>query len=457
MKKFKADHIKTLWDDRYKLLPHIIVTSILIFLIIRVLFRSHSANDILYIYGLMVISILSLTFVVSLTKYKDLYQSAARMKKLPRKNPLVSCIVAVFNEEDAIELCIQSMVRQTYKNKEIIIVNDRSTDGTAKVLNRLKKKYSIRVIHLRKNVGKKAALAKGILAAKGTIYAFTDSDSTWEKDAITRIARIFKAYPDIGGVSGHTRVTNADTNFLTKVQDSWYEGQYSIRKAYESVFSSVSCVSGPLAVFRKEAIYNFIPAWVNDSFLGQPFRFATDRTLTAIVLGNQYIGKKLIKRYPDYRFQKVIEPPRDWRVVYCKSARASTIVPDTFGSVIKQQVRWKKSFVRNIFYNGPFYWRKPFGAALIYYFHVAFVLVGPLVAFRHVIYLPLHGNFSSMFLYFGGICFVGFMFGLAFKLENPKSARWIYRPAMSLFSTLVLSWLIFYSVLTIKKMVWYRA
>lgn len=373
------------------------------------------------------------------------------------KNPLVSCIVAVYNEQDAIELCINSMVNQTYKNKEIIVVNDKSDDGTTKILNRLKKTHNIRVIHLRKNVGKKGALAKGILAAKGSIYAFTDSDSTWERTAIAKIAKIFEAYPDVGAVSGHTRVANADQNFLTKVQDSWYEGQYSIRKAYESVFSTVSCVSGPLAVFRKEAVYNFIPAWVNDSFLGQPFRFATDRTLTGIVLGNKFIGQKLIARYHDSKFQRVIDPPREWRVVYSKSARAETIVPDTFKRVIKQQVRWKKSFIRNIFFNGPFYWRKPFAAALVYYMHIVFVVIGPFIAFRHLVYLPLHGNFYSIILYVAGISFVGFMFGLAFKLENPKSHRWIYRPAMSLFSTLVLSWLIFYSIATIKKMTWSRS
>jgi hypothetical protein len=96
-------------------------------------------------------------------------------------------------------------------------------------------------------------------------------------------------------------------------------------------------------------------------------------------------------------------------------------------------------------------------AALVYYLHILFVLLGPFVAFRHIIYLPLHGNLYSMFLYVAGICFVGFMFGLAFKLEYPRSHHWIYRPAMSLLSTLVLSWLIFYSAATIKKMAWHRS
>jgi cellulose synthase/poly-beta-1,6-N-acetylglucosamine synthase-like glycosyltransferase len=425
------------------------------FLTAKVVFRSHSSNSIFYLYGISVTSILALTFTVAFTKYKDYYQSATR-QEMKGKSPLVSCLVAVFNEEGMIEECVSSLVAQTYKRKEIIIVNDKSTDSTGLILDKLAKKYPIKVIHLEKNLGKKGALAQGVLAAKGTIYAFTDSDSTWEPKAIEKIVKIFRVYPDVGAVSGHTRASNAEKNLLTKVQDCWYEGQYSIRKAYESVFGAVTCVSGPLAVFRKEAIYNFMPAWQHDRFLGQEFRFATDRTLTAIALGNLYIGQKLLERYPDKRFQKKLYPLREWKVVYCKSAKAWTHVPDTLPKVFKQQTRWKKSFLRNIFYTGSFYWRRPFPASLVYYMHVAFVLLGPFIAFRHLVYLPLHGNLYSMLLYLAGISFIGFMFGFAYKLENPESHKWVYRPLMSMFSTLILSWLLFYSMATIKKMSWAR-
>lgn len=444
-------------ENKHKLIPHVVVFLILSFLTIRIVLHPASDNSLLYFYGLTVITVLCFTFLVAFNRYKDPYVEAKNKKLASAYMPLVSCIVAVYNEEDAIENCVISMVSQTYNNKEVIIVNDCSTDSTANKLSELQKKYDIKVINLEKNVGKKAALAQAVLVAEGTIYAFTDSDSTWEKEAVDKVATIFRAFPSVGAVSGHTRVTNAESSIFTKVQDSWYEGQYSIRKAFESVFSSVSCVSGPLAVFRKEAVFNFMPAWQNDNFLGQPFKFATDRTLTAIVLGSKQIGPKLLKKYPDAKFQKHIYPIRKWRVVYTKSARASTIVPDTFKKVIKQQVRWKKSFIRNIFYTGKFYWRKPLPVSIVYYLHIVFVIAGPFIAFRHIIFLPLHGNVYSMILYLAGICFVGFMFGLALKLEEPTTHRWMLRPLMSVFSTLILSWLIFYSAATIKKMVWSRA
>jgi cellulose synthase/poly-beta-1,6-N-acetylglucosamine synthase-like glycosyltransferase len=142
-------------------------------------------------------------------------------------------------------------------------------------------------------------------------------------------------------------------------------------------------------------------------------------------------------------------------VVYCKAARAWTTVPDSLRRVLRRN-RWKKSFIRNVFFTGSFYWRKPLIPALFYYLHVVFVLVGPIISFRHLVYMPLHGEVLSALLYLAGIMFVGLVFGIAFKLEDRRARNWMYRPLMSLLSTFVLSWLIFYSVLTIRKMKWAR-
>jgi cellulose synthase/poly-beta-1,6-N-acetylglucosamine synthase-like glycosyltransferase len=372
--------------------------------------------------------------------------------------PLVSCLVAVHNEEKIIEQCISSFINATYQNKEIIFVNDASTDSTALILDTYQATGLIKAIHLEKNIGKKRALAKGIMLSKGSIIVFSDSDSIIAPDAISKIVDVFQTDELIGAVSGHCRALNAESNLITRIQDSWYEGQFAIRKAFESIFGCVTCVSGPLAAFRREAIFNLIPAWEDDKFLGQEFKFATDRTLTGFVLGSQSIGNKLKKKYAHSPFVKSVDYPcRDWKVVYSKSTKALTEVPDTFQKLIKQQIRWKKSFIRNIFFTGYFYWKKPLLPAFVYYIHILFVLMGPFIAFRHLVYLPMHGNLLSLFLYVGGVFFIGSMFGLAYKFENSESKQWVYRPLMSLLSTFILSWLIFYSLATIRKMVWSRA
>jgi cellulose synthase/poly-beta-1,6-N-acetylglucosamine synthase-like glycosyltransferase len=397
-------------------------------------------------------------FICSFFIYKDPYLVAVEKEGSNHtKNYLVSCMVAVKNEEENITRCLDSMLGQTYTNKEVIVVNDASTDGTLKILKEYEKKGKIILISLEKNLGKKRALGNAMSIAKGEIFAFTDSDSIWAPYAISRVVRILEHDPDVGAVSGHSRVLNAEDTIFTKIQDPWYECQYSVRKAFESVFGCVTCVSGPIAIFRREAVYNFVPAWENDRFLGQEFKFATDRTLTGFVLGSTTIGSALKEKYKDSPFVTSIDyPEKDWKIVYSKSARAWTIVPDTFSKIVKQQIRWKKSFIRNLFFTGAFYWKKPFLPALFYYLHIVFVILGPFITFRHLIYLPLQGSPSSAFVYLAGIIFVGFMFGIAFKLEDPSSSKWVYRPLMSLLSTLFLSWLILYSLLTIRKMVWSR-
>lgn len=191
--------------------------------------------------------------------------------------------------------------------------------------------------------------------------------------------------------------------------------------------------------------------------MGQEFKFATDRTLTGFLLGSQYEGARIKKKYAhEDCVKKINYPERNWQVVYSKSAKSWTILPNNLRSLTKQQVRWKKSFIRNTFFTGKFYWRKPLLPAIVYYLHILFVVIGPFIAFRHLVYLPARGDIWSAFLYVGGIIFIGLMFGFAYKLENRDCHLWVYRPVMSLLSTLFLSWLIFYSALTIRKMVWHR-
>jgi len=434
---------------------YVVVIGLLVILVGKLLFVDR-AHVFLYGYGLLVTFVLTVTFAVVHKSYKDPYL-VAKESGQKKSRTTVSILVAAFNEEGMIARCLDSLMRQSHTNKEVIVVNDCSTDKTGEILDEYVKAHAgITVIHMEKNSGKKRALAAGMLEAKGEYFAFTDSDSVLASDAIEKIALTMDHDKTIGGVSGHCRALNGEKNLLTKTQDSWYEGQFSIRKAFESVYGAVTCVSGPLAVFRKDAIYNYIPAWQHDRFLGQEFKFATDRTLTGFVLGSETIGAKLKEKYAGSPFLKEDFPTKSWRIVYSKAARAWTAVPDNLRSFMKQQIRWKKSFIRNMFFTGAFFWRKNAVVATNYYLHILFVLAGPFIAIRHLIWLPIVGNVMSAFLYLAGILTIGFAFGLAYKLEDRHCRKWKYRPLMSIISTVFLSPVIFYSMATIRKMVWSR-
>jgi cellulose synthase/poly-beta-1,6-N-acetylglucosamine synthase-like glycosyltransferase len=451
---------------------YLILAMLGAFLLTKIIFRLPDSNAALYVYGVAVTAVVFLQMCVSFLRYEDPALTRVAPRRAVAPEPaigptdahaagpapvLVSCLVAVHNDELVIEQCVRSLVGQTYPHLEVVVVDDASTDDTAGRLASLADECGIRVITLEENVGKKKALAVALLETSGEVFAFSDSDSVWAPDAVERAVGILERHPEVGAISGHCRALNAEHSLLTKVQDTWYEGQFSVRKAFESAFGAVTCVSGPLAVFRRETIYNYIPAWTSDRFLGEEFRFATDRSLTAYALMGPSRARLLQERHRGSPFLATVYPWQRWTSVYSKSMRAWTVVPHSFTGLLHQQVRWKKSFVRNLFFTGGFYWRRPALAVVAYYLHALFVFAGPIVAFRHVVYLPLHGNIESGVSYLLGILLIGTMFGLAFRREETVNrAWWVFRPLMSFLSTLVLSWLILYSIVTVKRMTWVR-
>jgi cellulose synthase/poly-beta-1,6-N-acetylglucosamine synthase-like glycosyltransferase len=357
-----------------------------------------------------------------------------------------------------IDRCIASLLASSYPDLEVIVVDDASTDGTRERLIELERKHQqLRLLLLPASVKKKRALAHGLAYASGEILLFTDSDCVLAPDAVDRVVDAFATQPEVGAVSGDARALNGDRNFLTKMQDAWYDGQFAIWKAAESTYGAVTCISGPLAAFRREAVYNFFPAWAEDRFLGKEFPFATDRQLTGYLLGSDTIGPSLKRRYADSPFVRDEDyPTRPWGIAYVESARAWTVVPPTLRTLVKQQVRWKKSFIRNLFFTGRFYWRKGLVPAFVYYAHAAFIVATPFMAARYLLYLPLSGDVGLVPIYAAGVFLKGLIWGFAYKAQNPACGRWIYRPLMSLMSTFVFALLLPYAALTIRRQVWAR-
>lgn len=96
----------------------------------------------------------------------------------------ISVIVPAYNEEKRIKKCIDSILNQTFKNFELIIVNDGSTDNTDLIVRQyLNTDKRIKYIDS-KNEGQGAARNKGILQAKSKYITFVDSDDTIENNML---------------------------------------------------------------------------------------------------------------------------------------------------------------------------------------------------------------------------------------------------------------------------------
>lgn len=103
------------------------------------------------------------------------------------KSYKISVIVPVYNKESYLRACVDSILAQDYRNMEVILVDDASTDGSSGICDGYGKKERVRVIH-QENGGPTAACVAGMQAAAGDYYMFVDSDDYVEPDMLSGMA-----------------------------------------------------------------------------------------------------------------------------------------------------------------------------------------------------------------------------------------------------------------------------
>lgn len=449
-------------------------------LVAKVYFMLYVVDITIGIYSFLTSFVLFNIILFSYFRYKDPYSQVEDMI-ISELLPLVSIVVPVKNEEENIRNCVWSCLAQTYNNKEIILVNDGSTDRTGEILDKMHKEHDNRnfhILHLSKSVGKKKAVEAASEIAKGDIYAFMDSDCDMALDAVEKAVRVFYFDRKLGALTTHGRVRGAhEGNIFQKFQDVYIDGSCRAIKGAESTFGSVTCCSGSLSFYRRIAIQDFIHEWAHDKFLGTEFKFCTDRRMTAYVLGtavqpqvgsndsNKTVAEPSIfatgldemenmKRSTDPDFHVKKQSKIYWNVKYSNSIRVNVGVPTTLTALVKQQIRWKKSFIRSLFSTGGIYWRRPFLISLLYYIQTAMRFVRPYIVFYSIVFLPLRGDITSLLFWISGIMFTGMIYAVDFRLRNPGDKLWLYRPLFTFITTFIYTWFLVYAALTIRNRSW---
>ena len=119
---------------------------------------------------------------------------------------LVTVLIAVYNEEKHIAECIESILTQTYKPIEIIVIDDGSTDGTADVV----KKFGSVQLMSQNHLGKAIAVNQGAMESKGEILFFLDGDMYFETNYVERMIEPIMKGETIGTVSFDEYVANPE-------------------------------------------------------------------------------------------------------------------------------------------------------------------------------------------------------------------------------------------------------
>jgi hyaluronan synthase len=279
--------------------------------------------------------------------------------------PTVAIIVPAYNEPDIAKTLVACLTVDYPKELiRVVVVDDKSTDETLWRINAVAEEYpELTVIPAPVNRGKRHAMATGIAAADDVeVYVFIDSDSQVMPDAVATIVEYF-GDPKVGAVAGHTDVANTGRNVLTRMQAMQYYIAFRIYKSAEALFGSVMCCSGCFSAYRRDAVTPVIDAWLDQTFLGQPSTFGDDRSLTNFVL-------------------------RRWRVLYAPDAQAYTNVPEHLRQFLRQQLRWKKSWLREIPRAARAVLHKNPVMIMMFYLSIVLPLLAPQVVLRAMVIQP---------------------------------------------------------------------
>lgn len=122
-------------------------------------------------------------------------------------HPLVSVVIPTYNRSGYVVEALDSVLRQTYPDYEVIVVDDGSTDGTHEAL----KPYRDRIRYVRQeNLGEGAARNLGVSHARGEYVAFLDSDDMWEPEFLAATMEAFKRFPEARMVTTNFKMINAE-------------------------------------------------------------------------------------------------------------------------------------------------------------------------------------------------------------------------------------------------------
>ena len=251
----------------------------------------------------------------SLLAIKFKIKEQHRERQSSRK-PLVSILVPAYNEQEVISRTLESLMSLKYDRKEIIVIDDGSTDMTGAVAAWYKQ-YGVKVLS-KPNGGKASALNYGMLFASGEVVITIDSDSMVEIGAIDEVVSLMED-PNVVAVAGNIRVLNSNS-LLTRIQELEYVMAINtIRRAF-ALFGTVMVVPGAFGVFRKQDVVN-VGSYDKDT-LTEDFDLTIKLLKTGGVVDSSSCG------------MAYTEVPSTWKALYKQRLRWNT---GTFQTISKHR------------------------------------------------------------------------------------------------------------------------
>lgn len=276
------------------------------------------------------------------------------------RNHGISVLIPAYNEAENIRSTLESVIKNTYSRKEIIVINDGSTDETGAIIKSVIAEHPHEAITLLQvtNGGKASALNHGLHAARYNIAAVLDADAVLDSQALFYFARHFDN-PEVGAVAGKV-YTAGSKGFLDLFQKLEYAIGQNIDKRALSALGAVGVVPGPAGAWDKRDVLE-AGGFSSDTLVEDQ-----DMTLTLLRKGR--------------------------KVLYESRAIAYTETPHTLRNFLKQRFRWIYGTMQCFWKHKRIFSERPFG--------VMSLIVMPNIVIFNII-LPLTYPFADSALVFG--------------------------------------------------------
>jgi len=238
-------------------------------------------------------------------------------RRPPRKElvdyPGLSILIAAYNEESSIADTLRSLAEQKYPGEfEAIVIDDGSRDATAEIVAHSPRPW-LRLLRQPRNMGKAAALNRGLAEARHDLIVTLDADSYLYGDALQRLVeRYFSDPPATRAVAGTMLVRNSRKNWVTRAQEWDYFHGIAAIKRVQSLFQGTMVAQGAFSIYDREALVE-VGGWLD--CVGE------DIVLTWALL------------------------VRGWRVGHAEDACCFTNVPDNLRQFVRQRQRWSRGMM----------------------------------------------------------------------------------------------------------------
>jgi len=211
------------------------------------------------------------------------------------KKPCISVIMPVYNSSKYINDSIKSIVNQTFRSWELIIINDASTDDTYKKIKKIKNK-KIKIINLRKNIGTYKSIEKALKICRGTFIAFHDSDDISFLNRFKIQFNFLKKRKDISLVASSYKIIDQYKNIIKSKLINFSSVKFNL------IFPCENLICNSSVMFRKNILQDV-------NFLNKNYYYSNDYFFFLRIFKKKkiLILKNFLVKYRVHDFQRTKE------------------------------------------------------------------------------------------------------------------------------------------------------